>query len=132
MFSEIKNSKWLIFQLFLRDVKSMYKQSFIGVFWTLIIPFFALGTFIVLNSSGIITLGDINAPYPIFAVLGLAFWQIFSTGINWSKKSFYHESTKVPKHEKKYYIVRGSFKMFNFEVSAYLFKIKEGDPPEAD
>jgi len=81
MFSELKNGRWLMFQLFLRDIKSMYKQSFFGVFWTLIIPFFTLGTFIVLNSSGIITLGDINAPYPIFAVLGLAFWQIFSTGI---------------------------------------------------
>ena len=27
---------------------------------------------------------------------------------------------------------RVSFKMFNFEVCAYLFEIKEGDPPEAD
>lgn len=81
MFSEIKSSKWLIFQLFLRDIKSMYKQSFVGIFWTLVIPFITLGTFVLLNRSGVFSLGDIDVPYPIFAILGLAFWQIFSAGI---------------------------------------------------
>ena len=81
MIREIKESKWLIIQLFLRDIKGMYKQSFIGVFWTLIIPFFALGTFIILNGAGIVIFGEIDVPYPLFAIIGLAFWQIFSIGI---------------------------------------------------
>jgi hypothetical protein len=34
--------------------------------------------------------------------------------------------------DKNFFLNRGSFKMFNFEVSAYLFMIKEGDPPDAD
>ena len=67
--------------MFLRDIKSMYKQSFVGVFWTLVIPFITLGTFVLLNRSGVFSLGDIDVPYPIFAILGLAFWQIFSAGI---------------------------------------------------
>lgn len=81
MFGEIKSSKWLIWQLALRDIKAMYKQSFAGMFWAVLMPLFALGTFIVLNRAGVFTLGEIDVPYPIFAVIGLAFWQIFASGI---------------------------------------------------
>jgi lipopolysaccharide transport system permease protein len=41
----------------------------------------SLGTFIVLNQSGIFNIGDIDVPYPIYALLGMAFWQLFATGL---------------------------------------------------
>lgn len=78
---EIFNNKWLTFQLFKRDVCSLYKQSFVGIFWILIIPVISVGTFIVLNNSGVFSMGDINVPYPIFAILGMCFWQFFATGL---------------------------------------------------
>ena len=85
IFSEIYNefikNRWLTYQLFKRDFFAIYKQSFIGVFWALIIPLVSVGTFILLNRSGVFTIGDINVPYPIYAVLGMAFWQLFSTGL---------------------------------------------------
>ena len=34
-----------------------------------------------LNRSGILNIGDIGAPYSIYALLGMAFWQFFSTGL---------------------------------------------------
>ncbi|GAI82232.1 unnamed protein product, partial [marine sediment metagenome] len=80
IFSEIRKNRWLTYQLFKRDFFAMYKQSFFGVFWALIIPLVSVGTFIILNQSGIFTFGDIEVPYPIYAVLGMAFWQLFSTG----------------------------------------------------
>ncbi|HBE43992.1 MAG TPA: hypothetical protein DDW17_00720 [Deltaproteobacteria bacterium] len=114
IFSEIVNelmkNRWLIYQLFRRDFFAVYKQSFIGVLWALIIPIVSVGTFIVLNQSGIFTVGDITVPYPLYAILGMAFWQLFSTGliansnslvavgsmiakINFSKKSLVIAST---------------------------------------
>lgn len=87
MYSNVKKSRWLIWQLFLRDLKAIYKQSLLGVFWTVITPFIALITFIILNNSGILSIGEINIPYPIFAILGLSFWQIFATGIIGSTNS---------------------------------------------
>ena len=85
IFSEIRNefkvSKWLTYQLFKRDFFAIYKQSFIGILWALIIPLVSVGTFIVLNSSGIFSIGDIDVPYPIYAILGMAFWQLFATGL---------------------------------------------------
>ncbi len=81
MIRELTTSKWLTYQLFLRDMKNTYKQSLGGIFWALIMPFLALGTFVFLNGTGIVSLGEIDAPYPIFAIMGLAFWQVFSTGL---------------------------------------------------
>ncbi len=81
IFDELKKNRWLTYQLFKRDFFAVYKQSFIGVLWALIIPLVSVGTFIILNRSGIFTIGNINVPYPIYAILGMAFWQLFSTGV---------------------------------------------------
>ncbi len=78
---EFKQNRWLIYQLFKRDFVTMYKQSFVGVLWAFIIPIASVGTFIVLNRSGVFSIGDIDVPYPIYAILGMTFWQLFSTGL---------------------------------------------------
>lgn len=81
IFDELKENRWLTYQLFKRDFFAVYKQSFIGILWVLIIPLVSVGTFIVLNQSGIFNIGDIDVPYPIYALLGMAFWQLFATGL---------------------------------------------------
>lgn len=110
IFNEFKENRWLTYQLFRRDFFAVYKQSFIGILWAFIMPLVSVGTFIVLNRSGIFAIGDINTPYPIYAILGMAFWQLFSMGliagsnslvkagsmivkINFSKKSLVVAST---------------------------------------
>ncbi len=84
---EITANQWLIYQLFKRDFFATYKQSFMGVFWALIIPLVSVATFVVLNRSGLFTIGKIDVPYPIYAILGLSFWQLFSTGLVTSSNS---------------------------------------------
>ena len=78
---EIVENRWLTWQLFKRDFLTVYKQSFIGVLWAFIIPLVSIGTFVLLNQAGIFTFGEIGIPYPIYALLGMAFWQLFSTGL---------------------------------------------------
>jgi lipopolysaccharide transport system permease protein len=78
---EIKKSRWLILQLFKRDLLATYKQSFIGILWMMILPLVSILTFVVLNRSGIFTISSLDVPYPLFAVWGLTFWQTFSTGL---------------------------------------------------
>ena len=87
IFSEIIRNRWLIVQLFKRDLLAVYKQSFMGLLWALIIPLISVGTFIILNRSGIFSMGAIDTPYPIYAILGMAFWQVFSTGLMASSNS---------------------------------------------
>jgi lipopolysaccharide transport system permease protein len=81
IFIELKQNRWLTYQLFKRDFLSTYKQSFFGVMWAIILPLVSIGIFIVLNRSGVLNIGDIGAPYSIYALLGMAFWQFFSNGM---------------------------------------------------
>jgi len=97
IFDEIRYNKWLTFQLFKRDFFGTYKQSFIGIFWAFIMPFFSLGTFILLNRSGIFSIGDIDTPYPIYAMVGISFWQIFSTGLISSSNSLAQAGAMITK-----------------------------------
>jgi len=97
IYNEFKRSRWLTYQLFKRDFFAIYKQSFIGVLWALIIPLVSVGTFIILNRSGIFTIGDIDVPYPIYAILGMAFWQLFSTGLIASSNSLVKAGSMIVK-----------------------------------
>ncbi|MEJ2568278.1 MAG: ABC transporter permease, partial [candidate division WOR-3 bacterium] len=78
---ELTHNKWLTFQLFKKDFFSIYKQSLVGVFWAFIFPIVSVGIFIILNRSGIFNAGKIEVPYPVYAIIGMAFWQLFSTGL---------------------------------------------------
>ncbi len=78
---EIRHNKWLIYQLFKRDFFATYKQSVFGVLWVFIMPIVSVATFVVLNMSGLFLVGSIDVPYPLYAMFGLAFWQLFSTGV---------------------------------------------------
>lgn len=95
--NEIRKNRWLTYQLFKRDFFAVYKQSFIGVLWALIIPLVSVGTFILLNRSGIFSMGEINVPYPIYAVLGMAFWQLFSAGLIASSNSLVKAGSMITK-----------------------------------
>ncbi len=78
---EIYQNRWLTLQLFKRDFSATYKQSLMGFLWAFIIPILSIGTFVILNRSGIFKMGTIDVPYPIFAVISMAFWQLFSAGL---------------------------------------------------
>jgi lipopolysaccharide transport system permease protein len=97
MIEELTASRWLTWQLFKRDFSAMYKQSLLGIFWALVVPFISVGTFIFLNRAGIFSIGDIAIPYPIFAVAGMALWQLFSTGLIASTNSLVNAGAMITK-----------------------------------
>jgi lipopolysaccharide transport system permease protein len=78
---ELRDNRFLTSQLFIRDLYAFYKQSLLGVFWVFLVPLVTVGSFVLLRSSGVVAVGTISTPYPIYAVLGLAFWQLFSQGL---------------------------------------------------
>lgn len=94
---EINRNRWLTWQLFKRDFFAMYKQSFMGFFWAFIIPIVSISTFILLNASGVFKFGDISVPYPIYSMLGMTFWQLFSTGLIASTNSIVKAGEMITK-----------------------------------
>jgi lipopolysaccharide transport system permease protein len=94
---EIKNNRWLIYQLFRRDFFTTYAQSLFGILWAFIVPIVSVGTFVVLNASGLLVAGSIRVPYVLYAMLGLAFWQLFATGIVASSTSLVKAGSMLAK-----------------------------------
>src|SRR3989338_3141880 len=78
---EIGSNRFLTYQLFRRNFFAMYKQSFIGILWVIITPVVNICVFAMLNNSGVFNIGDIDAPYPLYALIGMSFWQIFASGL---------------------------------------------------
>lgn len=81
-FQDIGNSLYLAKQLAVRDIKSQYRQSFLGIFWALITPLATALVWVVLNLSGTVALSETGIPYPIFAFSGTLLWSILTESIN--------------------------------------------------
>ena len=97
IYNELKANRWLIFQLFKKDFLALYKQSFIGLMWAVIIPLATVGTFVVLNGAGVFNTGAIVVPYALYAVLGVAIWQLFSAGLIASSSSLVLAGSMITK-----------------------------------
>jgi lipopolysaccharide transport system permease protein len=81
MFAEALRSRELAWRLFVRDFSARYKQSALGILWALLIPLIGSATFVFLNSTGVLNIGDVGVPYAVYALLSLTLWQIFSNGL---------------------------------------------------
>lgn len=95
MVGEVINSRWLTWQLFRRNFNAMYQQSVLGIVWALIVPLVTVGIFIFLNRGGIFNVGDMEVPYPVFALAGTAFWQLFSVGLTIGIGSLVNAGTMI-------------------------------------
>jgi lipopolysaccharide transport system permease protein len=95
--NEVVKNKWLTYQLFKRDFFAIYRQSFMGFLWAFIVPLVSVGSFVVLSNAGLFQIGSIDVPYPIYAVLGMAFWQLFSMGLIASTNSLVNAGSMITK-----------------------------------
>lgn len=65
----------------MRDFSAKYKQSALGFAWVLIMPIVTVGMFVAMSHAGILNIGDVGVPYPLYAIIGLSIWTLFSGGI---------------------------------------------------
>lgn len=72
----------LAWRLFVRDLSSQYRQSFLGYIWAFLPPLTASITFIFLNSSGIVNIKGTGISYAAFAMMGTLLWQVFVDAMN--------------------------------------------------
>ncbi len=77
MFKDLGRGQDLAIRLTIRDIKALYRQSFLGIIWAFIIPIANTATWVLLNATGIVSMGDTNIPYPIYVFTGTMIWAIF-------------------------------------------------------
>ncbi|WP_179335362.1 ABC transporter permease [Winogradskyella costae] len=80
--ADMYGSRFLARQLAERDIKAMYRQSYLGIVWAFIMPLTTAAVWIFLNSSGTIKLSDTGIPYPVYAFSGTLIWSIIVASIN--------------------------------------------------
>lgn len=77
MYADLMRSRELAFQLTLRDIKSQYRQSYLGLLWAFLLPLANTIVWIFLQGSGIINVGNTDIPYPVYVFTGTLLWSIF-------------------------------------------------------
>ncbi|MHB1456443.1 MAG: ABC transporter permease [Armatimonadota bacterium] len=70
----------LVFSLILRDIRSRYKQSALGIAWALLQPL-ALTIVYTIVFSHITKVDTGGIPYPIFSYIAMLPWTFFSLGL---------------------------------------------------
>ncbi|MEK7621577.1 MAG: ABC transporter permease [Patescibacteria group bacterium] len=79
-----------------RDFKVRYKQTAIGVLWSILQPFLTMVVFSVFFGQ-LAKIPSDNIPYPIFVYVGLLFWQFFSSALGETSNALIANQTIITK-----------------------------------
>jgi lipopolysaccharide transport system permease protein len=77
MARDLQISRELSWRLFLRNLRSQYRQSVLGYFWAVLPPLFTTLAFVFLSEQRILNIGPTNMPYTIYVLVGSVLWQGF-------------------------------------------------------
>ena len=79
---DIRQSRFLSYQLAKRDIQAQYRQSYLGIIWAFVTPLATAFVWIFLNSSGTVQLTETGIPYPVYAFSGTLLWSVITEAIN--------------------------------------------------
>lgn len=108
IFRNAYTSKELIYQLYRRDFLMQYKKSFFGMGWMLFAPIMGVLSWVLMNSAGVLSPGDVGVPYPVYVLFGTSIWGLFM--------SFYTNSGLTLD------VAKGFIQQVNFHHEALIFK----------
>ena len=87
----------LFYILSWRDVKVKYKQTIIGVLWSILRPLLVMGIFTIVFSYFAKLPANINAPYALFVFTAMLPWQFFASSLTECSNSMVTNSTLITK-----------------------------------
>lgn len=123
MFRDLLASRELAWRLFVRDVSARYRQSFLGYLWAFLPPIVGTFTFVLLNRSGILNVGNMPLPYPAYVMIGTLLWQVFADAINSPIKAVTAAKTMLAKinFPREAILISGMLEvLFNFTIRLVL------------
>lgn len=81
IWSDLRSSRELAWQLTYRKINVRYRQSLLGPLWAVIPPILAALTSRVLQRSGVVDVGETEIPYPLYVMFATVLWQVFSRSL---------------------------------------------------
>jgi lipopolysaccharide transport system permease protein len=80
-FRDLAESQGLAMRLTIRDIKSSYRGSFLGVLWIFITPLMNTLIWLMLNVSGVVRIAETPIPYPVYIFTGTMLWSVFTESL---------------------------------------------------
>lgn len=67
----------LAWRLAVRDISAQYRQTALGLIWAFVLPLANTLVWLLLDASGVVSIGDTVVPYPVYVFTGTMLWAIF-------------------------------------------------------
>ncbi len=87
MSQDLLLSRSLAWRLFVRDIQSQYRSSFLGTLWAIVPAAITAAGLAFASNAGVINVGKTDIPYPAFVMLGTILWQTFLEAFNGPEKA---------------------------------------------
>ncbi len=69
----------LAWRMFLRNIRGLYRQTFLGLFWAFLPPLANTLVWVILRRAGALDLaGDLPVNYAVYVITGMVIWQSFA------------------------------------------------------
>lgn len=82
MLGDLTRHRYLMWQLFRKDLKAQYQQSYLGATWSIVLPLVPVVIYVFMAEIGVLKVDDIGLPYVVFVTTGLTVWRILADGVS--------------------------------------------------
>lgn len=79
---DLKATREIGWRLFLRNLRSQYRQSWLGYLWLIFPPLATALIWVFLTKTKILNINDTEIPYPVYVLTGTFLWQTFVETLN--------------------------------------------------
>ena len=79
---DLLRSRELAWELMVRDISALYRQSFLGIFWAIIPPIVLAAGFTLASNSNVMSIATTDLPYPAYVMFSMTLWQTFVEALN--------------------------------------------------
>lgn len=120
---ELFSYRELIIHLSVREIKARYMQSFFGLFWIVLNPFFQM---VILSFvfSQVIRIPNLAVPYPVYLLVGLLPWIYFSSSLSSSVSALVDNASIIKKiyFPREILLISTLFaKLIDFFIASIIF-----------
>ncbi len=77
MFADFMAGRELAWRLFLRNIRGLYRQTFLGLFWAFLPPIANTAMWVLLQKAGVFDMGATTVNKTVYILTGMILWQAF-------------------------------------------------------
>lgn len=82
MHRDLFAARTLAWRLVVRDLSAQYRQTILGYLWAVLPVVVMTLIWVALNRSNVVHVTTGSVPYPVYALTGMVFWQLFLDALN--------------------------------------------------